>query len=357
MQPFTVAIPDSTLDDLRTRLRATRWPVGVTDSGGVPIDEAREFVRYWSDGFDWRAQERSINALHNFRAEIRGLGIHFIHERSANPNATPLVLLHGWPGSFAEMLDIMPMLTDTFHVVVPSLPGFGFSDSPTTPGVSNRYIASLVVDLMSQLGYDRFAAQGGDWGAGISTWLARDHAEHLSAIHLNYIPGSFAPHVDEPTDEERRFMADCDAWSAEFYAYGHVQKTRPLTLGYALSDSPAGMGIWIWEKFREWADPASNVSLDHILTNITIYWVSNTITSSMRLYLESAKTPLRFAAGERLATPCAVARFPLEAPFPPRSWIERVYDVRRWTEMPAGGHFAALEQPALLAADVKAFLS
>jgi len=340
------SLPPTDLRDLRARLRNTRWPNGVTDSGGVPLDEAKEFIRYWCDDFDWPAYAQHINAFPHFKAD----GIHFIHEQNGRP---PLVLLHGWPGSFLEFLRVIPLLTDAFDVIVPSLPGYGFSDAPTAPGVTNRHIAGRIAGLMTTLGYDRFAVQGGDWGAGIATWLARDHPERLTAMHLNYIPGSFAPHVDDPTAEEQQFLRDADAWVAESYAYGHVQKTRPLTLGYALADSPAGLGIWIWEKFREWADPRSNLSLDDILANITLYWMTNTITSSMRLYLESSKTPLRFAAGERLATPCAVARFPLEEPFPPRSWIERVYNVRHWSEMEAGGHFAALEQPEAFANDVR----
>jgi len=345
MQPYSIGVPAATLDDLRRRLAGTRWPIGVTDSGGVPLDDAKEFIRYWRDDFDWRACEARINAFHHFKID----GLHFIHEKSGRP---PIVLLHGWPGSFVEFLRVIPLLTESFDVIVPSLPGFGFSDLPTSPGVSNREIARMICDLMTRLGYDRFAVQGGDWGAGVSTWIARDHPERLTAMHLNYIPGSYAPHADDPTEEEQQFLRDVDTWVAESYAYGLVARTRPLTLGYALADSPAGLGIWIWEKFREWADPRSNVALDDILANITIYWATNTITSSMRLYLESPKTPLRFAKGERLTTPCAIARFPLEAPFPPRSWIERVYNVQRWKELPVGGHFAAMEQPELMAEDI-----
>jgi pimeloyl-ACP methyl ester carboxylesterase len=341
------SVPSFPIDDLRHRLAGTRWPAGVTDSGGVPLDEAKAFVRYWREEFDWSTYAQRINAFPHFKSD----GLHFIHERNGHP---PLVLLHGWPGSFIEMLKVIPLLAGSFDVIVPSLPGFGFSDPPASPpGVSNRHIAGVICDLMTRLGYDRFAVQGGDWGAGIATWLAREHPERLTAMHLNYIPGSYAPHADGPSDEEQAFLRDCDRWVAESGAYGHVQKTRPLTLAYALADSPAGLGIWIWEKFREWADPRSNLPLDDILANITLYWATNTIASSMRLYLESSKTPLRFAQGERLTTPCAIARFPLEEPFPPRSWIERVYNVTRWSELPAGGHFAALEQPEAFAADVR----
>jgi len=346
IEPYKVDIPQSTIDDLHRRLDATLWPTGVTDSGGVPLRDAQEFIRHWRHDFDWRTHERRINQFPNFKAN----GIHFIHARSGRP---PLVLMHGWPGSFLEMLAMIPLLSDSFDLVIPSLPGFGFSDPPSEPGFSNRHIAGLIAELMTELGYEQFAVQGGDWGAGIATWLARDFPPRITKMHLNYIPGSFSPEADDPTAEEQQFLKDVDEWVAESGAYGHVQKTRPLTLAYALADSPAGLGLWIWEKFREWADPRSNIPLDELLANITLYWVTNSIASSMRIYLESAKTPHRYAKGERLTTPCAIARFPLEAPFPPRSWIERVYNVQSWNEYPVGGHFAALEQPELLAKDIK----
>jgi pimeloyl-ACP methyl ester carboxylesterase len=357
IEPFEIAVADEALDDLRQRLGATRWPAGVTDGGGLPLDDVAALVGYWRDGFDWRPQERRLNGFRHFRARV-GAGdgrLHFIHERAASGDAVPLLLLHGWPGSFVEMLGLLLLLRD-FHVVVPSLPGYGFSDPPTAPGMSNQRMADLHAELMAALGYQRFVVQGGDWGAGIATWLARKHPGRLLGMHLNYIPGSFAPHAEgDLAPEEEAFLRAAETWSAEDGAYGHVQRTRPLTLAYGLADSPAGLAAWIVEKFREWADPASDLPLDELLTNVTLYWVTNTIHSSMRLYLESVRTPLRFAAGERLPVPCAVARFPLEAPFPPRRWIERAYDVRRWTEMPRGGHFAALEAPDLLAADVAAF--
>jgi pimeloyl-ACP methyl ester carboxylesterase len=278
--------------------------------------------------------------------------LHFVHVRSGRP---PLLLLHGWPGSFIEFRHAIPLLRDRFDLVVPSLPGYGFSPLTAT-GVSSRRIAGVMAALMSQLGYERFGVQGGDWGASIGTWLARDVPQRLTGLHLNYIPGSYAPVAADPTEEERAYLGERDRWLAEDGGYGHIQRTRPLTLGYALGDSPVGLAAWIYEKFVEWADPATLPSLDDILTNVTIYWFTNTITSSMRLYLESARTPLRFGAGERVTVPTAVLRTRLEAPMPPRSWVERVYDVVRWTETGRGGHFAALEVPELFAADVAAFL-
>jgi pimeloyl-ACP methyl ester carboxylesterase len=240
--------------------------------------------------------------------------------------------------------------------VVPSLPGYGFSDAPSAAGMSNARVAELLAELMTALGYDRFAVQGGDLGAGIATWLAVRFPSRVVALHLNYIPGSFAPFVtDALSTEETSFVGQRALWSDEHGAYGHVQRTRPLTLGYALSDSAAGLAAWIVEKFHEWADPRSMVPLDVILTNVTLYWVTNSIASSMRLYLESARTPLRFERGDRVRVPCGIARFPYETPFPPRTWIARAYNIVHWTNMTHGGHFAALEAPERLAADVIEF--
>jgi len=356
IEPYTVAIAPRAIEELRGRLSVARFPAGVTDSGGLPLAELTELLRVWRDDFDFRAAVDHINAFPNFRAAIDGLQVHFIHQLSADPAAVPLLLLHGWPGSFVEMLGLLPRLSGSFHVVVPSLPGFGFSESPTVEGMSTERMARMFAELMTALGYERFVVHGGDFGAGIATWMARHDPERVAGLHLNYISGSYDPSAgDEITEEESAFLRSRDRWLDESGAYGHVQRTRPLTLAYALSDSPAGLAAWIAEKFREWADPSSAIAIDDLLTNITIYWATNTIASSMRLYLESARTPLTFRRGERLNVPCAIARFPLEEPFPPRSWIERVYDVRRWTNMPRGGHFAALEAPDLLAADILGF--
>ena len=352
--PFTVEFEGRAVDALRRRLADTRWPAGVTDSGGMPIDEVRTLTNYWRDGFDFEAAARRLNSYAHFKTRNGGLGVHFV-QHTTRAAAPALLLLHGWPGSFTEMLGAIPLLEAHFNIVVPSLPGYGFSDPPTAAGMSSRAVARICAELMSQLGHERFYVQGGDWGAGIATWLARDHPERLLGMHLNYIPGSFSPDVHDLSDEEHAFVRSSNEWSQISGAYGHVQRTRPLTLAYSLSDSPVGLAAWIAEKFREWADPASVIPVDDLLTNITLYWMTNTIGSSVRLYLESVSTPHAFARGERIDVPCAVARFPFEAPFPPRSWIERVYNVRRWTEMPRGGHFAALEAPQLLADDLIAF--
>lgn len=352
--PFTVAFESRAVEDLRRRLATTTWPRGVTDSGGIPLDEVRALTDYWREHFDFDAAARRLNRFAHFKTHVAGLDLHFLHH-AKQAGVPALLLLHGWPGSFVEMLGVIPLLEPDFSIVVPSLPGYGFSDAPAVAGMSNRRIASLMAELMSQLGYQRFLAQGGDWGAGIATWLARDHPHRLIGVHLNYIPGSYSPDADDLTQEEHAFIRARDEWGQVSGAYGHVQRTRPLTLSYALSDSPAGLAAWIGEMFRDWADPASVIAVDDLLTNVTLYWMTNTIGSSVRLYLESTHTPHAFARGERIDVPCGIARFPFEAPFPPRSWLQRVYNVQQWTDMPRGGHFAALEAPDLLASDVIAF--
>jgi pimeloyl-ACP methyl ester carboxylesterase len=251
---------------------------------------------------------------------------------------------------------------DAFDVVVPSLPGYGFSDPPAAPGTNLFRIADLFAELMTALGYERFGAQGGDFGAGVATGLALRHPARLIGIHLNYVPGSYVPDLSAPppiSTEEEASLADGRRWWDEGGGYAHEQRTRPLTLAYALNDSPAGLAAWIVEKFREWGDCGGDVHArftpDELLTNVTIYWVTQTIGPSMRLYRETVLRPLRFAPGERVRVPAGIARFAREEPFPPRSWVERGYDVRRWSEFDRGGHFAAMEEPELLAADVRAF--
>ena len=366
MERFTIQIPDAILDDLRERLRRTRFPPPIPGTGwsqGVDADWLREAVRHWAERYDWRTAEREMNRWTHLRTEISGNPIHFIHAPSPKADAVPLIVTHGWPGSFLEMMRVLPLLVDAgFHVVVPSLPGFGFSAPLHRTGVSLWSIADLWAELMTRLGYGRFIAQGGDLGAGVSTCLGLRHPERLIGLHLNYIPGSYRPDPagPEPTAEERAFLASADAWYSADGGYWHEQATRPATIGAALDDSPAGLLAWIGEKLREWSDCGGDLerrfSLDEVLTHVTLYWITQTATSSSRLYYETRLHPVRFATGDRVRVPTAVARFPLEAPFPPRSWIERGYDVHRFTEMPRGGHFAAWEEPELLAGDLRAFL-
>ena len=365
---YVIAVPEQRLAELKTRLQGTRWPTPF--AGGWEYGAAPEFVREltesWRTTFDWRAREAQLNRLPQFRALIGGRRLHFIHQPGTGPAPLPLVLTHGWPGSFVEMERLVPLLADperhggdpadAFHVVVPSLPGFGFSDAPTAPGVSSRQIAGLWAELMGGLGYERFGAQGGDIGAGVSTWLGLDHPERVLGLHLNYIPGSYRPPQGEPpTAEEGAFLERVAAWNQEEGGYGHLQGTRPQTLAYGLSDSPVGLAAWIAEKFQAWTDrDGQGVSTEALLTNIALYWFTNTIGSSVRLYRENRLQPVQFGPGERVRPPLSVALFPRELPMPPRSWVERVYDVRRWTKVPRGGHFAAMEEPELLAADIRA---
>ena len=360
IEPFSIDVPSSALTDLRERLRNARWPAGITDSsGGFAIAQTARLAKYWRDAFDWYAQQERLNSFPQFVTTIAGSRVHFVHLRSSTPsNALPVLLLHGWPGSYVELLSVGEQLSAERDVVIPSIPGFGFSSSPIVAGTSNRTVAGTMAELMSRAGYDRFVAHGGDIGAGVAMWIAILSPDRVAGLHLNFIPGSYAPPVaDDMTAEERAFLEQRDRFSNTAGAYAHVQRTRPLTLAYGLSDSPIGLLAWIAEKFSEWTDPASSISDDILLTNVSIYWFSNTIASSVRFYLESSHTPLRFEAGSRVIPPLAVARFPFELPMPPRSWVERVFHVTRWTDMPNGGHFAALEQPARLASDIATFVA
>ena len=367
IRPFHLEVPESALDDLRERLARTRWPEESGDDSwdsGPPVGYLKALVSYWREDFDWRRVEAGIHAVPNFVASIGEHEIHYVHwtkqggGEGGGSSLLPVVLTHGWPGSFLELLDVGGRLAGEFDVVVPSLPGYAFSSGPPANPVR---IAELWGELMAGLGYRRYAAQGGDWGATISTRLALLFPERVAAIHLNYIPGSYTPHLGSgaaPLSEaEQRFVRERDRWLEEDGAYGHLQRTRPRTPAYGLNDSPAGLLAWIVEKLRDWSDCGgdleSRFSKDEILAHVTLYWLTGSIGSSMRLYREAKSVPLSFAQGARVPVPCAVARFPKEEPMPPREWVERAYDVVRWTEMPRGGHFAAMEEPELLAADVR----
>lgn len=373
---FKISVPDAALTDLMNRLARTRWPGQVEGIGweqGTDQAYLESLLDYWRSGFDWRAQEAALNKFAQFRATIGCQQIHFVHERAKSGRGLPLIITHGWPGSFAEMLKIIPMLTDpashggdgddAFDVVVPSLPGYGFSPPPRQTGMNAFAVAQTWAELMAGLGYERFAAQGGDWGASVGTCLGFLFPKRLLGLHLNFIPGSFQPPHDasgqDLTEDEKTFLVTRNSWAETEGAYARVHATKPQSVAYALNDSPVGLCSWIVEKFRAWSDCGGDVeqafTRDELLTNISIYWFTQTIGSSMRLYWEGRKRPLRFASGERVRVPCAVAHFPKEIPMPPRSWVERVYDVRHWSKMPKGGHFAALEQPALLAQDIRSF--
>ncbi|KCZ97369.1 epoxide hydrolase family protein [Hyphomonas oceanitis] len=376
VSPFRSAVPAAAVADLKNRLRHARWPMpldGESWQDGTSVAFLRRLIDYWQNDFDWPREEARLNRLPQFMAHVDGQDIHFLHHRGTGPNPMPLVMTHGWPGSFLEMEHIVPLLTDpaahggapadAFDVVVPSLPGYGFSPAPTAPGMNSQRIANLWAGLMAGLGYDTFGAQGGDIGAGVSTWLARLYPDRVKGFHLNYIPGGMRPSFEGEappmTEEEAAFLATGAAWSAEEGAYAALHATKPQTLAFALTDSPIGLAAWIAEKFRSWSDCDGDleglIPMDVMLRDISLYWFGQTIDASLRLYKENRANPLIFAPGERIHPPFGMALFPKELPTPPRSWVERVFDVRRWSAMPRGGHFAALEQPELLADEIRSF--
>jgi len=375
IQPFHIHVPETDLTDLRDRLVLTRWPDEIEGSAwdyGSNLAYTKELIEYWITDFDWREQEAKLNGFSNFRAEVDdGLSIHFIHEKGVGPNPMPLIITHGWPSSIAEMQKIIPLLTDpgshggdpadAFDVVVPSMPGYGYSDRPTKPGMNPAEIARLWHKLMTEgLGYERFAAQGGDWGAGITTQLGFHYPDNLSGIHITMAGSTLhTPPDSELSDAERVYVAERAKWQQDEGGYGHIQGTKPQTLAYGLNDSPAGLAAWIVEKFRSWSDCNGDVesrfSKDELLTNITIYWATKSISSSVRLYYESRRSPTTITADDKVTVPTAFAAFPVEIGHPPREWVERAYNLQHWTQMPKGGHFAAQEEPELLAADIREF--
>ncbi|MEV7689858.1 epoxide hydrolase family protein [Streptomyces bungoensis] len=384
IRPFTLTVPQSNLDDLFERLDRARWPAELPGTGwdyGVPAGYLRELVRYWRHEYDWRAAEAELNRWPQFTTTIDGARIHFAHLRSPEPDATPLILTHGWPGSVVEFLDVAGPLADpaahggdpadAFHVVVPGIPGFGLSGPTTEPGWEAARVAGAWVELMRRLGYERFGAQGGDWGAAISRELGRAHPERVIGVHLNLLPGAQA--VTEPTEEELAPLTAAERaraleswrrweeWSREGTGYAVQQATRPHTLGYALHDSPVGQLAWIVEKFQAWSDcaelPEEAVDRDRLLTNVMLYWLTGTAGSSARIYYERAHAAVGTGArpAEPSKAPTAVAVFPAEIQLPLRHRAERTDTVVRWTEFDRGGHFAAMEEPDLLVADVRAF--
>jgi pimeloyl-ACP methyl ester carboxylesterase len=373
---FKIHVPDEVLSDLRERLARTRFPNEIAGSGwdyGTNLAYLKELVEYWRNRYDWRKHEAELNRFAQFKANIDGLNLHFIQEQGRGPDPMPLLLSHGWPGSVYEFMQIIPMLTDpaahgangaqSFTVIAPSLPGYGFSDQTTRRAVNIQAIAEIFHKLMTQvLGYGRYAAQGGDWGAGITSRLGEVHGDSLYGIHLNSVfVGGRGREESELSEDERIFLADMDLFRREESGYQWIQGTKPQTLAYGLNDSPAGLAAWVIEKFRTWSDCSGDVerrfTKDQLLTNVTIYWVTESINSSTRLYYESRHHPWRPDPKRRIETPTAAAIFPAEILRPPRSWAEAAFNIQRWTMMPRGGHFAAMEEPGLLAEDIRAFFS
>jgi pimeloyl-ACP methyl ester carboxylesterase len=378
VEPFLIRVDEAALDDLRDRLRRTRWPERETVgdwSQGVPLDYLRELCAYWASRYDWRATERRLNQIPQFTTVIDGLDIHFLHIRSPHAGAIPLVMTHGWPGSFVEFERVLGPLTDppahgaaaapAFDVVVPSLPGYGFSGKPAAPGWDIHRIARAWAELMSRLGYPRFMAMGGDWGTSVSTSLALQHPDRLLGIHL--VPPLAPPDrsAGDLTGEERAALADLEERRRTGSGYSAVHGTRPQTIGYSLTDSPAGLCAWITEKVWAWTDHpgdlAEVLTADQVLDNITLYWLTGTGASSARLYWESIAQVVTWfttAAGEVVTVPAGCSVFPKEVPRPSRRWAERRFaNIVYWNQPARGGHFAAWEQPGLLTDEVRAVAS
>jgi microsomal epoxide hydrolase len=373
-QPFRVQVSDAALADLRERLSRVRFPAQLPDAGwdyGTELDYLRELVTYWRDDYDWPAQEKRLNAFSQFCTTIDGQRIHFIHARSPDPDALPLLVVHGWPGSVAEYLDVIGPLNDpsgngglaadAFHVVAPSLPGFAFSGPTTEPGWHPRRISDAFAQLMADLGYERYGTQGGDWGAAVTRWLAIDHPPHVAGAHFTQFgvqppPGS-SPH--EYTTEQQAALDAVAQFVAEESGYHLLQSTRPQTVGYALDDSPVGLLAWIVEKMRSWSDCGGDIesafTRDQILTNVMCYWVTATAHSSARLYFENRRALADYPLGVRVVVPTGVSSFPGDTYQCPREWLEHQCNLVHYSRPPRGGHFAAMEEPELFVDEVRTF--
>lgn len=378
IQAFTITLAEQTLDDVRERLARTRWPNEVEGAGweyGTNLAYLKELVDYWQHTFDWRAQEARLNAFPQFHADLDGIQIHFVHERAKQPDAIPLILINGWPSTFVELLPLVPLLTDpdahgmdgpAFDVVIPSLPGYGFSERPTRPGVTTRSTAGVFHRLMRGLGYEHYGAHGGDFGAAVVTFMALSDPTPLRGIHLSNL--ELAPYTgpgSRPLSEaEHAYLKQYEHWLEVDGGYKAIQSTKPQTLGYGLNDSPVGLAAWIIEKYRAWSDCGGDVerrfSKDDLLTHVMLYWATETITSSMRDYFENRWLAAPLGPQEVVTVPTAVAVFAhqfISDGTPPREWAERLYHICQWTEMPRGAHFAPTEEPELLARDLATFFA
>ncbi len=372
IRPYRIDVPQSVLDDLKTRLAHTRWPDQIADAGwdyGANLATIRALCAYWCTGYDWRTHEASINVHPQFLGEVDGVDLHFIHVRGKGPKPFPLLLIHGWPGSVVELLELIGPLTDPaahggdpahcFDVVIPALPGFGFGGQPKVPGWGITRIAAAFDKLMSSgLGYARYGVQGGDWGGITAAKMGSAHADHVAAIHLNFLIAP--PPRGELGEDDKAVAAAQAAFQAGETGYSAIQGTKPDSLTLAQTDSPAGLAAWIVEKFRAWGDCDGDVhkafSRDVLLTNLMFYWAPNSVASAARIYYEARKDPASFRFA-RVEVPTAVAVFPKEPWRTPRAWAEFRFNIQRWTEMPAGGHFAALEKPLLLIEDICEFFA
>lgn len=372
-RPFKIQVSNEVLGDLKYRLDHIRWPGQQEGSSwelGTQIDYLKPLVSYWRDRFDWREQESQLNRFSQFYSNIDGLDIHFVHERGKGPDPLPIILTHGWPDSFIRYRKIIPLLADpaghggdpedSFDVIVPSIPGFGFSGRPSFSGVNNSYVSEIWAKLMTEvLGYKKFAAAGGDMGSGVTRYLALNHPELLVGIHLTdigIIRSLMTSDEAKLSEEELQYRSAAQKWISNEGAYMSIQSTKPQTLAYGLSDSPVGLAAWIIEKFHAWSDCNGDLgqrfSEDELLTNIMIYWVTNTIGSSARMYYENTHS---LPPMGRIEVPAGVALFPADILLPPKEWAERNLNIIRWTAMARGGHFTAMEEPELLADDIRAF--
>lgn len=376
--PFEIRVPDADIEDLKARLARARLPEQIPGTGweyGTNAEYLRELLDYWRTEFDWRAQEAALNQFDQYMTTIDGVPIHFIHQRSSNPNAIPLLITHGWPGSFVEFRKLIGPLTepqnyggraeDAFHVVIPSLPGFGFSGAPQVRGVNPEHMAHTLATLMERLGYSRYGLQGGDWGGIISRIHAHQYPDRVIGLHSNFVlanPPQEAAVRDAVPAQEMAAREARQAFMANEVGYQQIQGTKPQTLGVGLNDSPAGLASWIVEKFHGWSDIDqqsvdgldAKFTKDEILTDISVYWFTGSITSSARIYFENRNVPMKVPLGY-VSVPTAGAIFPKEIYLTPRAWAEANYNIVRWTAMPRGGHFAAMEEPQLLLDDIRAF--
>ncbi len=367
-EPFAIDISDEILDDLRERIRRTRWPdpaPGAPWSQGMDLEYLRELLSYWADGFGWPAQQARLNAFNHRLAEVDGVRLHFVHHRAPG-GGVPLVLTHGWPSTFLEPLTLVDLLGDRFDLVIPSLPGYGFSQRPARTGVNREVVAELWHGLMRGLGYERYGAHGGDFGAGVATLLGLKHPESVIGIHVStpeMTPWT-GPGAPALTPEEQDYIEHLQWWDATERGYSAIQSTRPQTLGYGLTDSPAGLAAWVLEKWRLWSDSGGDLDAtfgrDALLTMLTVWWASGSITSSMRDYYDNRWHAYEIGPDDFVTVPTAMAIFANEyvpEGEPPRSWYERLYAIERWTVFDRGGHFAAAEVPDLLAGDLAAFFT
>jgi pimeloyl-ACP methyl ester carboxylesterase len=369
IKKIEIQIEQKYLDDLKSKLLLTRWPDEIEGSGwdyGASLSYMKELSDYWITYFNWRKTESEINNYGNYIAVIDGYKIHYLHIKGKGEKPLPLIITHGWPYSFMEMFKLIPLLTEnndmSFDLVIPSMPGYGFSQKISQPGCNVSFIADLWHKLMRELGYEKYGVQGGDFGAGVSTALAMKYPEHITGLHLNYIPGNYVPVLaenEEFTKEENDYLDSEEDWYSREGGYSLEQNTKPLTLAYGLNDSPMGLCAWIVEKMFGWSQNRGYIgnvfTKDELLSNVTLYWITETIHSSIRLYNENSKNPLIIGKDSFINTPTGIAHFMYEDPFPPRKFIERGFNIRHWSEFPEGGHFPAMEKPEVLAEDIIKF--